>query len=92
MSHPAYPTPNERLAERAAAERDIRDMTRLTVIDAMITRWTDAMIPFAADLEHPRRRWSPHDLIIALGEAHHEIQAEIARIKRNPVFIEDQET
>lgn len=76
--------------ERAAIERDVRDITRLENLDLQLQATLQAIRRYAGPLEHPRRKWHPDDLIAELEAARHDIAAELEALK-GPVVIEDSE-
>ena len=78
-------------AEQIALARDQRDAAKLTALDLLVSGWLDVLAPLTDDLEHPRRRWQPADLLADLQEARASILAEMARLK-GPAVIEDSDT
>ncbi len=74
--------------EQAALARDARDRELLLDLGKLVADWMDQIIPHVRDLESPRRRWSPIDLVEDLREARTSIQAELTRIS-GPTLIDD---
>lgn len=74
--------------EQAALARDARDAELLRALHDLVANWTDQLAPHLRDLENPRRRWQPADLLEDLREARTNIIAELVRLK-GPVVIDD---
>ncbi len=74
--------------EQTALARDARDAELLTALGDLVALWMDQIVPHLRDLESPRRRWSPIDLVEDLREARTSIAAELARLSGS-VAIED---
>ena len=86
LTHPAFR--NSQSAEDRAIDRDIRDAHKLDAIHEELTLLLDRLIPFADNLEHPRSRWQPGDLIDALQEQDRSLQFERQRLT-GAVFLEE---
>ena len=79
---------NDDASLQRAIDRDLRDEERLQHIHGLITKWMDELVPDCYNLEHPKRRWSPLDLMTAL----HEQAMSLDRERRHylgPVFVDE---
>lgn len=82
---------NYSVALERAIDRDIRDEERLTHIAALVANWLDALAPDAGDMESPRAKWHPEDLIVDLLGHATSIAAELERLRSGPPDVDEED-
>ena len=80
---------NYNVALERAIDRDIRDEERLEHIGALVAGWLDALAPDAHDMEHPKAKWHPEDLLVDLVGHARSIADELERLRGPTVIDED---
>jgi hypothetical protein len=86
--HPAYPSPADLSREHNAALRDLQDLQTLDALKRIVTHAIERAGQFDR-IHFPDRHWTTEDLLEVLMEQQENITAEVARIRRSPVVVEE---
>jgi hypothetical protein len=87
-SHPAYPGAADLSREHNAALRDLGDLQTLDALRGIVAHAIERAGQFDR-IHFPDRHWSTEDLLEVLMEQQENIAAEVSRIRKSPVVVED---
>jgi hypothetical protein len=84
-----YPTSADLRREHAATVRDLADLVALRELRGIVSD-AIARASRVGGIRHPDRRWSTADLLDTLHGELLNVDAELQRVLRGPVVIEDE--